>query len=286
MRSKHRARVARCLQVRPALMRPINREKAMRIRLKKTTPTLLNVDSNAKTVKGQSKGYMTAILYLAPYKASGFNVCPMADVAGCVAACLNTAGRGGMSKGNAEFTADDGLTMLPDNSVQRARIARTRFLIADRFAFMAQLAEEIARFIRKASRKGLTPVVRLNGTSDIRWEDLPCGDHANVFAAFPDVTFYDYTKIPNRRRIPANYHLTFSGSGRAEWQPYVDKALSARPDMNLTIVFRGALPATYAGRPVINGDESDLRFLDPAGVVVGLTAKGRAKKDFSGFVVG
>lgn len=250
--------------------------------------TLLNIDSNPKTVKGQSRGFMTAVLYLAPYKASGLNVCPMADVAGCVAACLNTAGRGGMSKGNATFAANDG-SMLPDNAVQRARIARTRLFIENREAFIEQLCSEIDAFTRKAMRKGLTPVVRLNGTSDIRWEGVEFGQgpvKINIFAAFPDVQFYDYTKIPNRRNLPANYHLTFSGSGRAEWQPYVDKALTARPDMNLTIVFRGQLPEVFAGRRVVNGDESDLRFLDPSGVVVGLTAKGRAKKDFSGFVVG
>jgi len=260
---------------------------------------LLNIDSNAKTIKGQRVGYMTAILYLAPYKLSGLNVCPMADVAGCVAACLNTAGRGGMSAGSKTFAAPDG-TMVPDNTVQRARIARTRMFIESRDEFMAQLSREIHAFILQARRKGLRPVVRLNGTSDIRWESigLPATSYRigradvakesapNIFARFPKVTFYDYTKIPNRRTDGiGNYHLTFSGSGRESFAKYIARAIDADPSRNIAVAFAGPMPETYLGRPVVNGDETDLRFLDVSGVVVGLKAKGRARRDVSGFVV-
>jgi hypothetical protein len=248
---------------------------------------LLNVDANAKTIKGQSRGFMTAVLYLSPADSSGVQLCPVASLAGCVAGCLNTAGRGGMSPGNVQFTTNAG-TVLPDNTVQRARLRRTAMFNNDRAAFMDLLQSEIGAFIRKAARKGLVPVVRLNGTSDIRWEDIPSAGYANIFQQFGGVQFYDYTKIPNRRRALgiANYHLTFSYSHAPSYAPVVVKALQTYGDhVNYAAVFAKDAPATFLGRAVIDGDESDLRFADQSGVVVALTAKGRARKDFSGFVV-
>lgn len=249
---------------------------------------LLNIDANAKTVKGQKQGYMTAVLYLAPYKAAGINVCPMAEMAGCIAGCLNTAGRGGIALASARF-APHGVE-LPDNAIQRARIARTRMYADDRAGFMAQLVKEIAAFVAKAERKGLVPAVRLNGTSDIRWELIPVSlggrDYPHVFAAFAGVQFYDYTKIGNRRVDGiANYHLSISYSEASA--EYATRAIAAanRQGRNLVAVFAGKLPETYLGRPVVNGDESDLRFLDATGVVVGLKAKGSARRDQSGFVI-
>jgi hypothetical protein len=230
---------------------------------------------NPKIEKGYKLGYMTAVLHLAPYTAAGVNVCPMAELAGCISACLNTAGRGGIAAGRATFTAPGGQT-LPDNHIQRARIARTRFYLNDRAAFMAQLETEIAAVVRKANKLGLIPAVRLNGTSDIRWEN------SGIMAEFPDVQFYDYTKIPNRRNLPANYHLTWSYSARPGYAKYAERV---DPAMPIAVVFRGKLPETFLGRPVIDGDDTDLRFLDPAGCVVGLKAKGAAKRDQSGFVV-
>jgi hypothetical protein len=245
---------------------------------------LLSIESDAKTVKGNARGYLTAILYLAPWKSAGVNVCPMAELAGCVKACLNTSGHGGMAKLGATY-APFGVE-LPANNVQRARIARTRFYAEHRDEFMAQLVAEVSRFIKRAAKRDLIPVVRLNGTSDIRWENIPVSrggeTFANIMHAFPNVQFYDYTKITNRRNIPANYHLTFSASGTPEFAPHLARAIAA--GMNVTAVFRKALPVEFMGRPVVNGDESDLRFLDPRGVVVGLKAKGRAKRDQSGFV--
>jgi len=124
---------------------------------------LLNIDANAKTVKGQAQGYMTAVLYLAPADVSGFNVCPMAELAGCIAGCLNTAGRGGMAPGKA-LMAPHG-RIVPDNAIQRARIARTRLYFQDRPAFLAQLVKEISAFITKAERAGLLTAIRLTGIS-------------------------------------------------------------------------------------------------------------------------
>ncbi len=223
---------------------------------------LLNIDANAKTVKGQGRGYMTAILYLAPADESGYEVCPMAS-AGCRKACLNKAGMGAFS------------------TVQAARIAKTRLYFEDRAAFMAQLVSEVRAFIRKAIKLGLIPVVRLNGTSDIPWERVPVEGKANIMELFPSVQFYDYTKRHNRRNLPTNYHLTFSLAEDNDSRA----AAAATNGANIAVVFRtDNFPTTFMGMPVVDGDADDLRFLDGRGVVVGLKAKGPAKKDTSGFV--
>ena len=250
---------------------------------------LLNIDANAKTVKGQKQGYMTAILYLAPWKLSGYQVCPMAEVAGCVGDCLNTAGRGGMARADADTVNVDG-HIVKLNAIQKARIARTRMFFESRQEFMYQLTKEIRAAHLKAMKKNLTLVVRLNGTSDIRWEDVPVYETSseNIFDVFSDLQFYDYTKIANRRvKHIDNYHLTFSVSARKEFYPFWLKAQeNYGRGMNYAVVFKNKqLPVGYEGYPVINGDESDLRFLDKKGVVVGLYAKGRAKKSDSGFAV-
>ena len=223
---------------------------------------LLNIDANAKTVKGQGRGYMTAILYLAPADESGYEVCPMASQ-GCRKACLNKAGMGAFS------------------NVQAARIAKTRLYFEDREAFMAQLMGEVRAFIRKAFKAGLIPVVRLNGTSDIPWERVPVEGKPNIMAHFPTVQFYDYTKRHNRRDLPDNYHLTFSLAEDNDSRA----SAAASNGANVAVVFRtDNFPATFMGMPVVDGDADDLRFLDGKGVVVGLKAKGPAKKDTSGFV--
>lgn len=249
---------------------------------------LLNIDSNAKTIKGQRKGYMTAVLYLSPGNLSGTELCAMSTLAGCRAACLSTAGRGGIAANRAVFTAPNGDT-LPDNAIQHARLARTALFLNDNPAFMAQLVREITAFVKRARRAGLVPVVRLNGTSDIRWEDIPVQGKANVFALFPRIRFYDYTKLPNRRRAIGvrNYSLTFSYSHEPAFAPIVARAVATYgASVNYAAVFAGkTLPAHFLGRAVVNGDESDLRFLDRPGVVVGLIAKGKARSKPGSFVV-
>lgn len=223
---------------------------------------LLGIDTNAKTVKGQDKGYLTAILYLAPANVSGYEVCPK-RTAGCTEACLYTAGRGAFS------------------NVQKSRIAKTKFYFENREKFMAQLVLEIQNFIRLANKKNLTPVVRLNGTSDIPWERVRVFSFANIMEMFPNIQFYDYTKRANRKNLPANYHLTFS---LAE-NNLLDASVALQNKMNVAVVFRAPnFPKVYMSRPVIDGDENDLRFLDGNQNIIGLKAKGRAKKDTTGFV--
>lgn len=256
---------------------------------------------NRKTLKGEGAGYMTGVLHLAPFNLSGVNVCPMAEIAGCVNACLNTAGQGGIARGGM-VSYETLINGTRTNMVQRARARRTHWFLTDRKTFMQELVRDIHELAFKAKRAGLIPCVRLNGTSDIRWEDIAVPEvsflarnvrttysaRVNIFAVFHWVPFYDYTKIPNRRRaldVP-NYSLTFSYSHRPEFAAIVAKARDNYGSrVNFAAVFARGLPETFDGRRVVSGDDTDLRFLDPADVVVGLTAKGRAKKDVSGFVV-
>lgn len=228
----------------------------------------LAIGNNAKTIKSDKGGeYLTAIMYLAPADTvPGINVCAMAELAQCKAPCLFTAGRGAMAP------------------IQQARINKTIAFRDDRAAFMHQIIADIREAMKKARKLRVRLAVRMNGTSDIPWENIPVTidgvEYANIMTAFPEVQFYDYTKLPGRK-VPANYHLTVSYSGANP--AYATKA--AKTQHNIAVVFAGTLPATFLGRPVIDGDANDLRFLDPAGVVVGLSAKGKAKKDTSGFVI-
>lgn len=249
---------------------------------------------NPKTAKGEKAGYWTFILHLAPARLSGFNVCPMATE-GCKAACLNTAGRGGIMAGHGILTAADVANGVR-NTIQHARIRRTRWFFEDREGFMSALIQDIAKAVTKARKAGYVPCFRLNGTSDIRWETIPATplvSQRNIFELFPREQFYDYTKIANRKGIPANYALTFSladGNDAA--------ALAAHENgMNVAAVFRNkATVASYEASgfmlgsarrklvPVANGDDTDLRFLDPRHSIIALYAKGNAKRDASGFV--
>lgn len=224
--------------------------------------SLLSVSSDAKTSKGESRGYLTGILYLAPSTVSGRQVCPFASPA-CHAACLYSAGRGAFS------------------NVQKSRIAKTQSYFADKVAFLANLDKGVTGLIAKATRQRMKPAVRLNGTSDIAWE------RTGIMDRFPGVPFYDYTKNPLRYaqflagKLPKNYRLVFSRSETNEAQCLEFLAKGG----NVSVVFRKSLPKAWKGFRVIDGDKTDLRFLDPKGVVVGLVAKGKAKGDVSGFVV-
>jgi hypothetical protein len=232
---------------------------------------------NPKVLKGMAQGYNTYILHLAPANVSGYETCAK-RTAGCTAACLNLAGRGGMFK-RGEST----------NVIQEARKRKTKMFFENRATFMELLVKDIELAIKQSARLGLIPVFRLNGTSDLAFEKYEVVRNGvlyrNIFAAFPNVQFYDYTKILGRKvkDIP-NYDLTFSAADGND----VDVIRAIAEGLNVATVFgikkTEAMPETYNGRPVFNGDDSDLRFLDPRGVIVGLYAKGKAKKDTSGFV--
>jgi hypothetical protein len=227
--------------------------------------TLLTLPTaQAKMAKSAKSGvYLPYILHLAPSDLSGYNTCPKAT-AGCKAACLNTAGR-------SKFTP-----------VQKARIAKTKYFYEQRNAFYAQLIKEVAAAERKANKLGKQLVMRLNGTSDLQWENYKMQDNKTIFELFPNVVFYDYTKIEKRNPQPyKNYSLTFSAADGND----ADVAVALQKGMNVAVVFRGnTLPQEWQGKKVIDGDTDDLRFLDPQNVVIGLRAKGKATKDTTGFV--
>jgi len=252
--------------------------------------------SNPKLLKSHAYGYLPFILHLAPSDLSGYNVCPMASN-GCKSACLNTAGRGGLFPGEktGHLSGYDMVQLIKtsalENKIQNARVRKTHMFFENRDLFMAQLVCDVHQAIQYANRQGLIPCFRLNGTSDIRWETISVHTLVtekgvttvytanNIMEAFPHVQFYDYTKIPNRKNIPANYHLTFSLS-----EDNQKAAFEARYNgMNIAVVFR-SIPLSWYNIPVEIGDNHDLRFLDPKGCVVGLKAKGKARRDMTGFV--
>jgi len=235
---------------------------------------LLGIDTNAKTIKGEKYGIKTAILYLMPAMGSGVQLCANAKIAGCEKPCLFTAGRGAMS------------------NVMLSRLRKTLYFNQYCDLFMAQLSREIALEKAKAKRQGYILIVRPNGTSDVRYENIPVDGFDNIMDAHSDVQFYDYTKLANRKNVPANYDLTFSYSGVAAYQPFVAKAVANGE--RIAVVFRNraivnamlANGETFLGLPVVDGDDTDIRHLDPRGAIVALYAKGKARRDQSGFVVG
>ncbi len=213
---------------------------------------------NQKLEKGNELNYMSFGLHLAPSTLSGYNTCPSATPL-CAKYCLNTSGHGAYS------------------NVQDARIRKTKYLFENRKGFIDQLKAEITLCKVKAMNLGMVPCFRLNVVSDIPWE---LDNFGCIPQSFPDVIFYDYTKIrkrvsqAHRLRIPVNYHLTFSCS---ETSTDSDITELITGNVNVATVFQ-ELPSNYIGFEVVNGDVSDLRFLDKKGVIVGLTPKGRARR--------
>jgi hypothetical protein len=208
----------------------------------------------------------TYILYLAPSNASGYNVCPMATKE-CIAGCLNTSGRAGIE-------------ILSGNKsrIINARIKKTQMFFKNREFFMNWLICDIAANKILSQSKGNEFAVRLNGTSDINWMAYKINGK-NVFETFPEIQFYDYTKVVNRfTNKPDNYHLTFSYTGY-NWN---DCEMVLNSGNNIAVIFNVGknkpLPLTYNGYIVIDGDITDYRPFDPNGVIVGLHWKQIANK--------
>lgn len=228
--------------------------------------------SNTKIGKGEKYGWTTFGIHLAPYKSSGKNVCPNASK-GCADACLNSAGYG-------KF-----------DSVQEARIKKTKWYHDRKEEFLEKLYKEIAAKVKSASKKDNEKICfRLNLTSDIFWEKVKYKGKT-MMEHFPDVQFYDYTKNLGRMmnfiqgNFPKNYYLTFSRSEDNDEKVNIVLGCGG----NVAVVFDKKLPKTFRGRRVIDATEHDLRFKDPKGkkwgVVCGLVALGDAKTDDSGFVI-
>ena len=226
-----------------------------------------SVDS-PKAVKAQKYGWLNAINYMAPHRLAGVgNLCPHASK-GCIGLCL------GEHSGNA--------ALYP--AVLKSRIAKAQLMMRDRPQFLKEMTAGIRRARVAAKRQKLKLCVRLNGATDIAWERLAPA----IFADNADLQFVDYTKSPKRAlehargQLPANYHLTFS---RSETNTDDCRQVLAAGG-NVAVVSSRPMPSSYLGAAVIDGDEHDLRHLDPKGVVVWLKPKGnRAKRDKSGFVL-
>ncbi len=214
------------------------------------TKKLISVDTNTKTIKGQKLGVNTGIMYLAPHNLSGFQTCPNASE-GCKNSCLYTAGMGIYS------------------TVQQARIKKTLWFFKERKTFFETIIKNIESLVRKSTKEGKISAVRLNGTSDIAWEKFKVIHNGikynNIMELFPTVEFYDYTKILGRKT-----------------------AIALKQGYNVAVVMNvknaDEMPKIWGGYPVLNGDETDVRFKDGQGFIVALTAKGEAKRDKSGFV--
>jgi len=225
---------------------------------------LLSIDANsklAKTNKVAGENYLYAGLSMMPDPV----ICPGSKAAKCMDACLKTSGLA------AVFPA-----------IALARQAKTAWYHADLEGFLEALKQDLRALARKAAKLGKVARVRLNVLSDIAWEKH------GIPQMFPEIEFYDYTKRAERLgKTPANYHLTFSYSGVKTYANQVAKAMDS--GANIAVVFHvkkgKALPSTWRGKAVIDGDEHDARADDPSGVIVGLRAKGQAIHDTSGFVV-
>ena len=227
--------------------------------------------ANSKINKGNNLElpYHAAILHFAPHDLSGFNVCPKSSP-GCRSTCL------GHSAGRMRF-----------DMVRKAQVRRTKLYINDRKEFYKLLRKDIDKLVMQAGKKNLKPCLRLNGTSDIDYI-VP----SSIIEEYPDVQFYDYTarinmcrklkKLQKQGRF-LNYDLTFS----AKEDNHADYCNALLTGFNVAIVFRKLIPDFYQGFAVIAGDEHDFRFLDPkksTGLIIGLTAKGSARHDETGFV--
>jgi hypothetical protein len=227
-----------------------------------------NGNTNAKTIKNESETY---ILYLSPLNLNdtGKNVCPFASK-GCGIACLNSAGRGAFS------------------NVQIARRRKTNLFFDNPTLFFTQLLSDLSKINGKAVKENKTIFVRLNGTSDLDFDKLLIRYTGNGLLSFGGLRFYDYTKDKNKAKNFARYsdndkyRVTYS---RKETDTDTELKTLLNYGVNVAVVFANELPNEYLGFHVVNGDLTDLRYNDPAGVIIGLKAKGKAKKDCSGFVV-
>ena len=252
---------------------------------------ILSVSSDPKTVKSLIDGILTGVMYGMPANGSGeWNDCPFASL-GCTMACLNTSGHGGI-----------GLDQDNLNPVQIARLKRSAFFHTRRSEFWTMLIRDIDRLIRKAKKLGLKAAVRLNGTTDVKWESQPVVIDGvkianNIMELYPDLVYYDYTAWPYAKRpnetLPINYHLTFSRKENNDDQI----AENISHGRNCTVVVdipsrdkTALIPITWREIPTFDADRSDFRPNDPIGRILILrykSAKASSLADAlaSGFVV-
>ena len=224
-----------------------------------------NVAHSAKTSLSYKKGTMTYCIYLAPYTMAGvvngrqINVCP--NSRWCRDNCLN---------GSGHNRSDILARGTGGSHINQARVKKTRMFYEDRDLFMKTIICEIKRWQRRADLMNYEFSIRLNGTSDLSPEAFKIGGK-NILELFPNVQFYDYTKVHGRIELLgkySNYDLTFSYNGHnwATCRKFIERG------GNVAVVFASEkkLPRTYRGIPVVDGNEDDMRYKDHKGVVIGL----------------
>jgi hypothetical protein len=219
---------------------------------------LLTTTGNTKVEKtNKDSKYLMASLSLMPDSI----LCPQSKIAECFEPCLKSSGFAGVYK-----------------TVNQARQRKTDFWHSDKKGFLEQLERELTNHVKNCERKGKKPACRLNTISDIVFEKT------GIIEKFPQIMFLDYTKNASRLgKTPKNYKLIFSYSNAPNYQTSVKKAF--KTDAPIAVVFKGRLPKSFKGREVINGDKSDLINSNAKGKIIGLLAKGKARKDGGNFVV-
>jgi len=218
---------------------------------------LINVNSSTKIEKGQKLNIHTGILYLKPAdQVTTKTLCPTAQLMGCKKGCLIDSGQLGKKAGS------------------NAATKRTIMFALNADKFRQHLKLEI---LQHKLEYGDSLAIRLNGTSDI--------DFSDIIASMPDQQFYDYTKVYSRvlkNKLP-NYDLTFSGSANnAKSLQMTARAISAGYRTVLavnTAETKGEykLPSKLGDIPLINMDDTDVRFKDDSNAVGVLKRKGSNK---------
>jgi hypothetical protein len=188
-------------------------------------------------------------------------ICAGSKSAGCMDLCLK----------------DGGFARIFD-SVNIARQKKTDFLLSDPEGFIKQLDKELFNFDKKCKKNNKTGFVRLNTISDYPFYKT------GLMKKYPDLIFVDYTKVSKRlnEELPLNYNLIFSFSGRDQYKNQVKTAL--KTSFPISVVFYNEnFPKTFLGRPVIDGDKSDLNNVLEFNKIIGLKFKKVKDKNFNEF---
>ena len=226
-----------------------------------------------KTLKGESKGYLTGIMFLSPANESSKSTCSHSTPE-CESTCIISTGR------------------LQYHMAREARLRRTELFHSNPDEFLECLDAELAALQRRAKKLDMTPAFRPNGTSDLAWET-----YAPHLMEKYNFNWYDYTKNPTRMKrylhgkLPPNYHLLFSLSEGKANRRHAQDFLEQKG--NVAVVFHPYIPERWrptkwdTDYPVYEGDIDDLRWKDNPGSIVGLKAKGKKARDIArdqGFV--
>ena len=192
-------------------------------------------------------------IYLASADLSGFNVCPNSEY--CKDNCLNGSGHNRVDRLSKKGTID------------RSRTIKTILLFANKEEFMRIMIHEIEKERKKAENNGTFFSIRLNCTSDINPIAFTLNGK-NILEIFPDIQFYDYTKVLNRIALAkkySNYDITWSIDG-SEKNREIGLELLKNGGRVAVVYGENDMPKTWYGYECCNGDETDYRPSDIAPV--------------------